>query len=60
MRYWAAAYLILAIAAGILGFGGVVANVAGVAKVLFVFFLVVFALALAIGVARQRGNRPRR
>jgi uncharacterized membrane protein YtjA (UPF0391 family) len=54
MRYWVAGYLAIAVAAGILGFGGVIATMTALAKVLFVIFLVVFLVALALAVARRR------
>jgi uncharacterized membrane protein YtjA (UPF0391 family) len=53
MRYWVAGYLAIAVAAGILGFGGVIATMTALAKVLFFVFLVVFLVALALAVARR-------
>ena len=35
MLYWAVVFLIVAIIAGILGFGGIAAAAAGMAKILF-------------------------
>lgn len=54
MRYWVAGYLAIAVAAGILGFGGVIATMTALAKVLFFIFLVVFLVALALAVASRR------
>ena len=42
MLSWAMGFLILAIIAGVLGFGGIAASSAGLAKILFVVFLVIF------------------
>lgn len=46
MLYWALVFLLIAIVAGVLGFGGVAFAAAGIAKVLFFAFLIVFLLAL--------------
>jgi len=58
MLYWAAVFLVIAIAAGILGFGGVASAAAGIAKILFFIFLVIFLVTLAMGAARRRGPPP--
>jgi uncharacterized membrane protein YtjA (UPF0391 family) len=42
MLNWALAFLIVAIIAGVLGFGGIVATATNIAKVLFFVFLVIF------------------
>jgi uncharacterized membrane protein YtjA (UPF0391 family) len=57
MLYWAVVFLIIAIIAGVLGFGGIAATAAGIAKVLFFIFIVIFAIALIMGLAR-RGPPP--
>jgi uncharacterized membrane protein YtjA (UPF0391 family) len=49
MLYWAAVFLIIALIAGIFGFGGVMAGAAGIAKVLFFIFLVLFVISLIMG-----------
>jgi uncharacterized membrane protein YtjA (UPF0391 family) len=49
MLYWAAVFFVIAIAAAVLGFGGVAASAAGVAKVLFVIFLVLAGISLLMG-----------
>jgi uncharacterized membrane protein YtjA (UPF0391 family) len=54
MLYWAVVFLIVAIIAGIFGFGGIAATAAGIAQVLFFIFIVIFAVALIMGLA-QRG-----
>jgi uncharacterized membrane protein YtjA (UPF0391 family) len=53
MLYWAVVFLIIAIIAGILGFGGVASAAAGIAQVLFFIFIVIFAVALIMGLARR-------
>lgn len=57
MLSWAITFLVLAIIAGVLGFGGVMATSAWIAQVLFVAFLVVFLVSLVL--PRLRGTRTR-
>jgi len=54
MLYWAAVFFVIAIAAGILGFGGLAAGAAGIAKILFMIFIVLFAVSILFGVTRSR------
>jgi len=54
MLRFALAFLILALIAGFLGFGGVAATSAGIARILFFGFLVVFAISLILGMTRGR------
>jgi uncharacterized membrane protein YtjA (UPF0391 family) len=49
MLYWAAVFFVVAIVAGILGFGGIATAAAGIAKILFWIFLVVFLVTLVAG-----------
>ena len=49
MLNWVWMFLILAIVAAIFGFTGVVAAAAGIAKILFFVFLVVFVIGLLMG-----------
>ncbi len=53
MLSWALLFLIIAIIAGILGFGVIVGAAAWIAKVLFFMFLILFIVGLLTGV-RQR------
>lgn len=57
MLYWAAVFLIIAIAAGFFGFGGVAVASASIAKILFVIFLILFVVSLLTGMSRRRGPR---
>ena len=52
MLNWALAFFLIAILAAILGFTGVAVAFAGMAKILFFVFLIVFLVALAMGVRR--------
>jgi len=49
MLSWAITFAILAVIAGLLGFGVIASTFAGIAKVLFFVFLVLFVLALVMG-----------
>jgi uncharacterized membrane protein YtjA (UPF0391 family) len=53
MLRWALVFLIVAIVAGIFGFAGVMVAAAGVAKLLFYVFLVLFAVSLAMSVVSR-------
>lgn len=48
MLSWALTFLVLALIAAVLGFGGVAATSAGIAKILFFAFLVLFVVSLII------------
>jgi len=47
-------FLVVAIIAGVLGFGGVAIMAAGMAKLLFYIFLVIFLVTLVMGLGRRR------
>ncbi|SDH32720.1 DUF1328 domain-containing protein [Ramlibacter sp.] len=53
MLSWAIAFLIIAIVAAALGFGGIAGTATGIAKILFVVFLVLFIVSFILG------RRPR-
>lgn len=48
MLFWALAFLVVAIIAAAFGFTGIAAASAGIARVLFFIFLVLFVLALGV------------
>ncbi|MGF1467319.1 MAG: DUF1328 domain-containing protein [Sandaracinaceae bacterium] len=50
---WALGFFVLAIVAGLLGFGGVAGAATGIAKILFLGFLVVAAIGLVVGLFRR-------
>jgi uncharacterized membrane protein YtjA (UPF0391 family) len=54
MLSWAITFLIIAIVAAVLGFGGIAGTATGIAKILFVVFLVMFVASLIFG-RRGRG-----
>lgn len=56
MLSWAVAFLILAIIAGVLGFGGIAGTATGIAQVLFfVFVALLIASALASALRDRHG-----
>jgi uncharacterized membrane protein YtjA (UPF0391 family) len=46
MLYWALMFLVVAMVAAVLGFGGVAVGSAGIAKTLFILFSLLFAVSL--------------
>lgn len=57
MLYWAAVFFVIALVAALFGFGGIAGGAIYIAKVLFVLFLVLFIIALIMGMI-NRGNPP--
>jgi uncharacterized membrane protein YtjA (UPF0391 family) len=53
MLRWAVIFLIVAIVAGIFGFAGIMIAAAGIAKLLFYIFLILFAVSLVAGLVRR-------
>ncbi len=49
MLSWALTFLLVAVFAGVLGFGGIAGASAGIAKICFFIFLVAFVLSLVLG-----------
>jgi uncharacterized membrane protein YtjA (UPF0391 family) len=52
MLYWTLIFLVVALVAGLFGFGGIASASAGIAKILFAIFIVLFLLSLVFGVVR--------
>lgn len=57
MLRWALIFFILAIVAGVFGFGGIAAGAATIAKYLFFGFLVIFVVTLVMGLVSGRAPR---
>ena len=57
MLYWTVVFLVIALVAAMLGFGGIATSAAGIAKILFFVFLVAFAVSGILHLARS-GPRP--
>jgi uncharacterized membrane protein YtjA (UPF0391 family) len=53
MLYWALVFFLVAMVAALLGFGGIAVAAAGIAKLLFYLFLVVFLVTLVMGLSRR-------
>jgi uncharacterized membrane protein YtjA (UPF0391 family) len=54
MLYWAVIFLVVAIVAGALGFGGIASTSAGIARVLFGVFLVLFIVTAILQILGGR------
>lgn len=54
MLSWAVVFLVVALIAAVLGFGGLAGTAVGIAKLLFFVFLAIFVISLIIGLARGR------
>lgn len=53
MLRWALIFLVVAIVAGIFGFAGIMIAAAGIAKLLFYLFLVLFLVSLLMGLVSR-------
>ena len=53
MLNWALTFLVIALIAAALGFGGIAVEAAWIGKVLFVVFLVLFVVSLLSGAVRR-------
>ncbi len=54
MLQWALIFLVVALIAGALGFGGIAGTAVGIAKLLFFVFIVLFVIGLIMHLARGR------
>jgi uncharacterized membrane protein YtjA (UPF0391 family) len=54
MLHWAIVFFVIALIAAFLGFGGIAGTAVGIAKLLFIGFLVVAAVMLIMGLAGAR------
>jgi uncharacterized membrane protein YtjA (UPF0391 family) len=52
MLKWAAIFLVIAVVAAILGFGGIAAGAVEIAKVLFFVFLILFVVTFIMGMRK--------
>jgi uncharacterized membrane protein YtjA (UPF0391 family) len=57
MLNWALTFLVIALIAGLLGFGGIAASASGIAQVLFTIFLILFVVSLIMHLVRGRAPR---
>jgi uncharacterized membrane protein YtjA (UPF0391 family) len=56
MLSWVVTFLIIALIAGILGFGGIAGASIEIAKVIFFIAVVLFLVSAVVGLARGRGR----
>ncbi len=49
MLHWAAVFFVIALIAAVFGFGGIAASAVGIAKILFLVFLVLAVVSLLVG-----------
>jgi uncharacterized membrane protein YtjA (UPF0391 family) len=56
MLSWVVTFLIVALIAGILGFGGIAGASVEIAKTIFFIAVVLFLVSAVVGLARGRGN----
>ena len=53
MLNWALTFLVIALLAAVFGFTGIAVASAGIAKILFYLFLVLFVVSLIAGLAKR-------
>jgi uncharacterized membrane protein YtjA (UPF0391 family) len=53
MLHYAAVFFVIALIAAVLGFGGIAAGAAEIAKILFFIFIVGFFVTLILGLLRR-------
>ena len=54
MLYWTLVFLVVALVAGLFGFGGIASASAGIAKLLFGVFIILFLVSLVVSALRSR------
>jgi len=59
MLYWAAVFFVIAIVAGIFGFGSIAGGAASIAQVLFFIFVVLFLISLVVSLVKRGSPSPR-
>lgn len=57
MLRWAVTFFLVAILAGVLGFGGIAGAASDIARLLFFVFIVMFVLSFFGHVARSKSSR---
>jgi uncharacterized membrane protein YtjA (UPF0391 family) len=56
MLSWVVTFLVIALVAALLGFGGIAGASIEIAKIVFFVALVLFLISAVVGLARGRGN----
>ncbi len=57
MLGWALTFLVVALIAAVLGFGGIAGTAIGIAKIIFFVAIVLFLISAVFGLLRGRGPR---
>lgn len=57
MLSWALTFLVIALIAAILGFGGIAGTAVGIAKIIFFVAIVLLLISVLAGAVRGRGPR---
>jgi uncharacterized membrane protein YtjA (UPF0391 family) len=57
MLSWAVTFLVVALVAALLGFGGIAGTAMEAAKIVFFVAIVLFAISAVMGMLRGRGSR---
>jgi uncharacterized membrane protein YtjA (UPF0391 family) len=53
---WALTFLVIALIAAVLGFGGIAGTAVGIAKLIFFVAIIIFAISAVVGLMRGRGT----
>lgn len=53
MLHYAVVFLVIALIAAVLGFGGIAGSAIGIAKVLFIVFLIMAAVSFLVGLFKR-------
>jgi len=54
MLNYAVVFLVIALIAAVMGFGGIASSAAGIAQLLFVIFIILAVVSFAVGLMRRR------
>lgn len=57
MLNWALSFLVVAIIAAVFGYTGIAAEAVGIAKIIFIVFIVLFLVAALMGAVRGRAPK---
>ena len=58
MLGWAISFLVIAIIAAVLGFGGIAGTAIGIAEMIFYVAIVLFVMSAVVGLVRGRSSTP--
>ena len=56
MLSWVVTFLVIALVAGLLGFGGIAGASIEIAKIVFFVAIVLFVISAVVGLSRRRGG----